>query len=118
MGRHLSHGGVTMVTQQKALVEYRRANDLGYKTFRLGGYEFERNPYFTIIRYPGGEYHIPGGEFMRAGQRDIGWNFFYGMVTFGEAVGTFHFYAKGGDMFLGKYNDAWHKSGKHSSELL
>ncbi|TLZ88734.1 MAG: hydroxyquinol 1,2-dioxygenase, partial [Methanobacteriota archaeon] len=107
-----------MVTQQKALVESGRANDLGYKTFRLGGYEFERNAYFTIIRYPGGEYHIPVGEFMRAVQRDIGWNFFYGMVKFDEVFGTFNFYEKGVDMFLGKYNDAWQKSGKHYSEMF
>src|SRR2546428_1819117 len=118
MGRDLPHGGVTMVTQQKALVESGRANDLGYKTFRLGGYEFERNAYFTIIRYPGGEYHIPVGEFMRAVQRDIGWNFFYGMVKFDEVFGTFNFYEKGVDMFLGKYNDAWQKSGKPYSEML
>jgi len=118
VGRDLSYGGVTMVTQQKALVESGRANDLGYKTFRLGGYEFERNAYFTIIRYPGGEYHIPVGEFMRAVQRDIGWNFFYGMVKFDEVFGTFNFYEKGVDMFLGKYNDAWQKSGKHYSEMF
>src|SRR2546428_10605845 len=118
MGRDLPHGGVTMVTQQKALVESGRANDLGYKTFRLGGYEFERNAYFTIIRYPGGEYHIPVGEFMRAVQRDIGWNFFYGMGKFDEVFGTFNFYEKGVDMFLGKYNDAWQKSGKHYSEMF
>src|SRR5713101_3955190 len=118
MGRDLSYGGVTMVTQQKALVESGRANDLGYKTFRLGGYEFELNAYFTIVRYPGGEYHIPVGEFMRAVQRDIGWNFFYGMVKFDEVFGTFNFYEKGVDMFLGKYNDAWQKSGKHYSEMF
>src|SRR3989475_463918 len=98
VGRDLSYGGVTMVTQQKALVESGRANDLGYKTFRLGGYEFERNAYFTIIRYPGGEYHIPVGEFMRAVQRDIGWNFFYGMVKFDEVFGTFNFYEKDVEM--------------------
>src|SRR5947209_5415477 len=111
MGRHLSHGGVTMVTQQKALVESGRANDLGYKTFRLGGYEFERNAYFTIIRYPGGEYHIPVGEFMRAVQRDIGWNFFYGMVKFDEVFGTVNFYDNDVYMLLGKYNEACKKSG-------
>src|SRR5439155_11637816 len=80
LGKDLSYGGVTMVTQQKALVDSGRANDLGYKTFRLGGYEFERNAYFTIIRYPGGENHIPVGEFMRADRRATDWNFFAGVV--------------------------------------
>src|SRR5207247_1158672 len=82
-----------------------------YKTFRLGQFTFERNAYFCVIHYPGGEYHMPVGEFLRAVQRDIGWNFFYGMVKFDQVFGSFNFYDKGVDLFLGKYNDAWQKSG-------
>ena len=107
-----------MVTETQHLVEAQKANELGYKTFRLGGYTFERNAYFTVIHYPGGEYHMPVGEFLRAVQRDIGWNFFYGMVKFDQVFGTFNHYDNGVDMFLGKYNDAWQKSGKAYSEML
>src|SRR3989442_14019368 len=40
------------------------------------------------------------------------------MVKFDEVFGKFNFYEKGVDMFLGKYNDAWQKSGKHYSEMF
>ena len=107
-----------MVTQQKALVDVVGTNDLGYKIFRLGSFTFERNAYFAISHYPGGEYHIPVGEFLRAIQRDIGWNFFYGMVKFDEVFGTMNFYEKGVDLFIGKYNDASQKAGKAYSEMF
>src|SRR5436190_265517 len=77
-----------------------------------------KNAYFTVIHYPGGEYHMPVGEFLRAVQRDIGWNFFYGMVKFDQVFGTFNFYDNGVDMFVGKYNDAWQKAGKAYSEMF
>jgi len=125
-----------MVTETQHLVEPGKANELGYKTFRLGQFTFERNAYFCVIHYPGGEYHMPVGEFLRAVQRDIGWNFFYvgeflravqrdigwnffyGMVKFDQVFGSFNFYDKGVDLFLGKYNDAWQKSGKAYSEMF
>jgi hydroquinone 1,2-dioxygenase large subunit-like protein len=106
------------MTDATAVAGSNGVNDLGYRNFRLGGYEFERNAYFAIVHYPGGEYHIPVGEFLRAVQRDIGWNFFYGMVKFDEVFGTFNFYGKGVDCFLGKYNEAWQKSGKAYSEMF
>jgi mannose-6-phosphate isomerase-like protein (cupin superfamily) len=109
---------MTMVIETQQLVESGKANDLGYKTFRLGQYTFERNAYFCVVHYPGGEYHMPVGEFLRAVQRDIGWNFFYGMVKFDQVFGSFNFYDKGVDLFLGKYNDAWQKSGKAYSEMF
>src|SRR5205809_194137 len=114
----LPHGGMTMVTETQHLVEPGKANELGYKTFRLGQFTFERNAYFCVLHYPGGEYHMPVGEFLRAVQRDIGWNFFYGLVKFDQVFGTFNFYDNGVDMFLGKYTDAWQMSGKAYSEML
>src|SRR5207253_10806346 len=101
VGRHLPHGGVTMVTETQHLVEAQKANELGYKTFRLGGYTFERNAYFTVIHYPGGEYHMPVGEFLPAVQRDIAWNFFCSMVQFDQVCATFIFYYNVGEMLLG-----------------
>ena len=106
-----------MVEKEK-LVETLGTNALGYKSFKMDEFAFERNAYFTIIHYPGGEYHMPVGEFLRAVQRDIGWNFFYGMVKFDEVFGTLNYYEKGVDCFVGKYNDAWQKAGKAYSAMF
>src|SRR5437660_10647500 len=111
LGRHLPHGGVTMVTETQHLVEAQKANELGYKSFRLGGYTFERNAYFTVIHYPGGEYHMPVGELLRTVHRDIGWNFFYVMLKFDQVVGTLNFYNTGDNMLIGKHHDACQKPG-------
>ena len=107
-----------MVTATEELVQLSEKNDLGYRSIRMGGFEFERNAYFAIIHYPGGEYHMPVGHFLRAIQRDIGWNFFYGMVKFDDVFGTLNYYEKGVDCFVGKYNAAWQKGGKAYSEMM
>src|SRR5947209_20589686 len=107
-----------MDTHTHVVVEAPEANDHDYKSFRLGGYTFERNAYFTVIHYPGGEYHMPVGELLRAVQRDIGWNFFYGMVKFDQVFGTFNFYVNGVDMLVGKYNDDWQQPGHAYSEMF
>src|SRR2546429_4667866 len=103
---------MNMVTETQHLVEAQKANELGYKSFRLGGYTFERNAYFTVIHYPGGEYHMPVGEFLRAVQRDIGWNFFYGMVKVDQVFGACNFYDHGVGKFVGKGYRAWPEAGK------
>ena len=47
--------------------------------------------------------------FLRALQRDVAWNFFYGTVNFDAVFGTMNHYGTV-DMFAGRYNDAYRKA--------
>ena len=38
----------------------------GYRTFRIGGFDFRRDEYFTHIAWPGGTHLMPVGAFLRA----------------------------------------------------
>ena len=47
--------------------------------------------------------------FLRALQRDVAWDFFYGTVNFDDVFGTVNHYGTV-DMFAGRYNDAYRKA--------
>ena len=47
--------------------------------------------------------------FLRALQRDVAWEFFYGIVNFDGVVGTMNHYGTV-DLFAGRYNDAYRKA--------
>ena len=47
--------------------------------------------------------------FLRALQRDVAWDFFYGIVNFDGVVGTVNHYGTV-DLFAGRYNDAYRKA--------
>ena len=47
--------------------------------------------------------------FLRALQRDVAWDFFYGTVNFDGVFGTVNHYGTV-DMFAGRYNDAYRKA--------
>ena len=47
--------------------------------------------------------------FLRALQRDVAWDFFYGTVNFDTVFGTVNHYGNV-DMFAGRYNDAYRKA--------
>ena len=47
--------------------------------------------------------------FLRALQRDVAWDFFYGTVNFDSVFGTVNHYGTV-DMFAGRYNDAYRKA--------
>jgi hypothetical protein len=53
--------------------------------------------------------------FLRALQRDIAWNFFYGTVNFDGVFGTMNHYGTV-DMFAGRFNDAYRKAGRDHNE--
>ena len=44
--------------------------NLGYKTFAIGKFGFERDEYFVHIHYPGGVQTMPVDAFLRALMRD------------------------------------------------
>lgn len=84
-------------------------NRFGYRSFRLGEFEFSRDEYFAYVTWPTGRHVISVDAFLRALQRDVAWDFFYGIVNFDSVVGTVNHYGTV-DVFAGRYNDAYRKA--------
>jgi hypothetical protein len=91
--------------------------DLGYKTFSIGKFNFERDEYFAHIHYPGNQHIIPIDNFLRSLMRDVGWGFFYGTVNFDNVFGTVNHYGTV-EMFVGLFNDAYRKTNRHYVETF
>jgi hypothetical protein len=92
-------------------------NVTGYRSFQLGGYRFRRDDYFAHIACPKGSHVMPVDAFLRALMRDVAWNFFYGICNFDAVFGSFNHYGTV-DIFLGRFNDAYRKSGSDYSETF
>ena len=100
-----------MSTQPTITVEASEPdNYYGYRRFRKGKFAFRRDEYFVHIDWPKGSHTIPADQFLRALQRDVAWNFFYGTVNFDAVFGTINHYGTV-DMFAGAFNDAYKKGG-------
>ncbi|MEA2961300.1 MAG: hypothetical protein QOI46_1398, partial [Alphaproteobacteria bacterium] len=85
-------------------------NYYGYRSFKQGRFEFGRDEYFVHIRWPTGTHVMQADAFLRALQRDVAWNFFYGTVNFDAVFGTMNHYGTV-DMFAGRYNEAYRMAG-------
>ena len=90
-------------------------NSDGYQEFDLGGFHFRRDEYFAHIAWPTGGHVMSIDTFLRALQRDIAWDFFYGTVNFDHVFGTVNHYGTV-DMFAGRFNDAYRKAELDHSE--
>jgi len=90
-------------------------NEFGYRTFKLGGFNFRRDEYFVHIEWPGGGHLLPADKFLRALIRDVAWNFFYGIINFDEVFGTTNHYGTV-DIFAGLYNDGYRSRNMHHVE--
>jgi hypothetical protein len=84
-------------------------NSEGYREFTLGQFTFKRDEYFAYIGWPTGSHIMSVDAFLRALQRDVAWNFFYGIVNFDGVFGTMNHYGTV-DIFAGRYNDAYRKA--------
>jgi hypothetical protein len=84
-------------------------NEQGYLSFVLGSVQFSRDEYFAYINWPTGRHVMSADAFLRALQRDVAWDFFYGIVNFDGVVGTVNHYGTV-DLFAGRYNDAYRKA--------
>jgi hypothetical protein len=84
-------------------------NAAGYKDFTLGGFTFSRDEFFARVTWPTGAHVLSVDTFLRALQRDVAWDFFYGTVNFDAVVGTVNHYGTV-DMFAGRYNEAYRKA--------
>jgi hypothetical protein len=81
----------------------------GYREFTLGEFQLKRDEYFVYINWPTGHHIMSADAFLRALQRDVAWDFFYGTVNFDGVFGTVNHYGTV-DIFAGRYNDAYRKA--------
>jgi hypothetical protein len=84
-------------------------NAHGYRSFSLGELTFSRDEYFAYVKWPTGSHVMSVEAFLRALQRDVAWQFFYGIVNFDGVIGTVNHYGTV-DLFAGRYNDAYRKA--------
>jgi hypothetical protein len=84
-------------------------NAQGYRGFSLGQFQFRRDEYFVYISWPTGSHVMSADAFLRAIQRDVAWDFFYGTVNFDGVFGTVNHYGTV-DIFAGRYNDSYRKA--------
>jgi hypothetical protein len=84
-------------------------NEHGYRAFGLGEFSFSRDEYFVYVEWPTGRHVMSADAFLKALQRDVAWDFFYGIVNFDGVVGTVNHYGTV-DLFAGRYNDGWRKA--------
>jgi hypothetical protein len=86
-----------------------KPNEQGYRDFTLGEFHFRRDEYFVYITWPTGSHVLSADAYLRALQRDVAWEFFYGIVNFDGVIGTVNHYGTV-DLFAGRYNDSYRKA--------
>jgi hypothetical protein len=96
-------------TEPRVDVQRGGPNEAGYHSFTLGEFEFSRDDYFVYVHWPTGSHLASADAFLKALQRDVAWEFFYGIVNFDGVIGTVNHYGTV-DLFAGRYNDAWRKA--------
>jgi hypothetical protein len=98
-----------MTLTDKSAFETGDANEHGYKTFTIGGFTFSRDEFFAHVSWPTGRHVLSVDTFLRALQRDVAWDFFYGTVNFDSVIGTVNHYGTV-DLFAGRYNEAYRRA--------
>jgi hypothetical protein len=96
-------------TERTATVASGEPNHFGYRSFVVGEFTFSRDEYFAYVTWPTGRHVMSVDAFLRALQRDVAWDFFYGIVNFDGVVGTMNHYGTV-DLFAGHFNDAYRKA--------
>ncbi|MFI9823232.1 hypothetical protein ACIHFC_22565 [Streptomyces sp. NPDC052013] len=89
----------------------------GYHDFKLGEFSFRRDEFFVYISWPTGSHVMSVDAFLRALQRDVAWDFFYGIVNFDGVFGTVNHYGSV-DIFAGRYNESYRKAELDYSETV
>jgi hypothetical protein len=92
-------------------------NAQGYREFSLGGFHFRRDEFFAYITWPTGSHIMSVDAFLRAAQRDVAWDFFYGIVNFDGVFGTMNHYGTV-DIFAGRFNEAYKQAELDHSENI
>ena len=89
----------------------------GYRSFRVGEFSFTRDEYFVYLHWPTGRHVASADAFLRALQRDVAWDFFYGIVNFDQVFGTMNHYGTV-DVFAGRFNEAYRRAELDHMETL
>ncbi|WP_067671143.1 hydroxyquinol 1,2-dioxygenase [Nocardia miyunensis] len=97
------------MTTQIDIERSAEVNADGYAEFKLGEFTFKRDEFFVYIAWPTGDHMMSADAFLRALQRDVAWDFFYGIVNFDGVFGTVNHYGSV-DIFAGRYNDSYRKA--------
>ena len=84
-------------------------NAEGFRSFRLGGFSFSRDEFFVYVNWPTGSHTMSADIFLRALQRDVAWDFFYGTVNFDSVVATVNHYGTV-DLCAGRFNESYRKA--------
>ena len=93
-----------------AIASFGADNYTGYRSFKAGQFEFNRDEYFVHIKWSKGTHMMSVDRFLRTTIRVIAWNFFYGTLNFDSVFGTINRYGSV-DMFAGSFNDAYVNGG-------
>jgi hypothetical protein len=104
---------MTATTEQSVIST--APNTEGYAEFTLGEFHLKRDEYFVYITWPTGHHIMSADSFLRALQRDVAWDFFYGTVNFDGVFGTLNHYGTV-DIFAGRYNESYRKAELDYSE--
>ena len=91
------------------VVQSSAPNGAGYKSFTVGAFTFGRDEFFARVAWPTGTHVLSVDVFLRALQRDVAWDFFYGTVNFDSVIGTVNHYGTV-DLFAGRYNESYRKA--------
>jgi hypothetical protein len=100
---------MTETTTSATGVRAGEPNAHGYRTYSLGEFTFSRDEYFAHVTWPTGSHVMSIDGFLRATQRDVAWQFFYGVVNFDDVIGTINHYGNV-DLFAGTFNDAYRRA--------
>jgi hypothetical protein len=103
------------MTATDETIDQSDANAQGYREFTLGAFHFRRDEFFAHVTWPTGKHVMSVDAFLRALQRDVAWDFFYGTVNFDAVIGTVNHYGTV-DLFAGRFNDAYRKAELDHSE--
>jgi hypothetical protein len=106
-----------MTTTEIEVGRSAETNADGYHEFALGEFTFRRDEFFVYINWPTGGHMMSADAFLRALQRDVAWDFFYGIVNFDGVFGTVNHYGTV-DIFAGRYNDSYRKAELDYSENI
>jgi len=99
----------TLEAEPTVEIQATEPNEAGYRGFQLGEFTFHRDDYFAYIDWPTGSHVMSADAFLKALQRDVAWDFFYGIVNFDGVIGTVNHYGTV-DLFAGRYNDGYRKA--------
>ncbi len=97
------------------------SNETGYRSFKLGEFEFTRDEYFARVSWPANgkkmTHVISADSFLRMMMRDVAWGFFYGQVNFDAVFGTTNLYGQV-EVYAGRTNPGYRDQGLDYSEIF